>query len=57
MKKRGCRQKREVDDNIKEECYHSQKKLIEVYDNQKEARNNLKFITVVSKWVTVGKYY
>ena len=57
MKKRGCRQKREVDDNIKEEYYNSQKKLIDVYDNQKEARNKQKFITVVLKWVTVGKYY
>ena len=33
VKKKDCTQKREVDDNIKEECYHSQKKLIEVYDN------------------------
>ena len=33
IKKRDCRYQREVDDNIKEECYHSQKKLIEFYDN------------------------
>ena len=56
MKKKDCRQKREVDDYIREQFYQSQKKLIEVYDNQKEARNNQKFITVVSKWVRVGKY-
>ena len=57
MKKKDCRQKREVDDNIKEEYYNSQKKLIDVYDNQKGARNEQKFITVVLKWVTVGKYH